>query len=198
MSNVLYLKLGPKGSFADDCIAQSVIRVGFLEVSHDACLAAVHAGGAGASGSSHWAAVRQQFVDVGSAPQSASMYVGQLKQFYEADESTTFITFHGGMLFHAHPIGPVYALPDGHRERKSSPWSSTNSKGELLRVDDLSGRITAVQGYRSTICKVPYPAEVRGLIDGVADPAVAAAQVAMDAYCAALLPLVRQIGRAHV
>ncbi len=143
-SNVLFIKLGTNGSWNTECIEkEQSLKVGFYEIPHDELQA------------KNWSFVRDYYKSSKASPQWVSIYTNQLKTFYTADENTLWITFHKGKLWWAFAEMQVYTTIEGAKFRKIiGKWSSSNIKDEELFMENLSGQVLKVQGFRSTICNV--------------------------------------------
>lgn len=148
IQQVIYIKLGEGGSWERQCLQDGTIRVGFYEVPSDLAQ------------SRDVAAIRQIYINDGVDSGTATRYVGELIKFYNADETTLWITFSGGMLYWAiSKEPPVYlgadkaTYPLGSTLRQTmSGWHNTSLAGYPLHTRHLSGRLTKVVGYRGTIC----------------------------------------------
>jgi Restriction endonuclease len=143
-TNVLFIKLGTNGGWNTECIEkEQTIKVGFYEISHDILV------------TKNWSSVKNHYKANKVSPQWVSIYTNQLKTFYTADENTLWVTFHKGKLWWAFAEMQVYTTPEGAKFRKViGKWSSTNINGDELFMENLSGQILKVQGFRSTICNV--------------------------------------------
>lgn len=86
--------------------------------------------------------------------------IRQIKDFYELDENTLWITFYGKKLYWAFCSKDIVEESDFTRTRKvisnNGEWSCKDAKGRELSVDNLDGRLTQVAGYRGTICNVHF------------------------------------------
>jgi hypothetical protein len=144
-TNILFIKLGEKGSYEKDCIEdRGIIKLGYHAIDHSACL------------SGQWGSVEQQIVDLYKTwPSATTSHKNQIRKFYEEPDSTMWISFYNGKLWYCYAEREVKINADGTKERKTiSGWSDSNSDGESLFIQYLSGRLTKVQGFRGTICDV--------------------------------------------
>ncbi|MFC4271791.1 hypothetical protein GQF03_16490 [Sneathiella chungangensis] len=145
-----YIKLGEKGSWEASCIEEGVLRLGYYEVPHEMALA-----GDGD-------AIRDLFVARGVSAMSARGHARQVLDFYQAGPETIWLTFCNGQLWWCQTASPVdfqgsdrEQFPDGSRARRTmAGWSGTSLEGKPLVMNNLSGRLTRVVGYRQTICDV--------------------------------------------
>jgi hypothetical protein len=80
----------------------------------------------------------------------------QVKAFFEADDRILWITFFEGRLFHgvlsSHKKPVIDLNLRGCVRHLKSGWSSTDSRDVPLRVENLSGNLTKVRGFKGTSC----------------------------------------------
>lgn len=144
-TRAFFIKLGGGGRYEDESIEKrNILKISYHEISHELC----------ASGK--WEEVRREIedkIDVGGGV--ATSHVTQLKHFYEEGEDVLWVTFFNNKLWWCFASKEVALEKDGTRYRTvKGKWSCTNSKGKTLFLEDLSGRLSRVQGYRGTICKI--------------------------------------------
>lgn len=179
-SRAYYIKLGRAGSWEAESLRDSVLRFGYRESPHDLCLAGDWNG--------VWAAMKEIRGDAGAATRD----VTQIRTFYEADESTIFITFVGGLMYWCRPCGAVELLEDGsHRRPTIDGWHSTSVGGTPLTSDRLSGHLLKVQMFRGTICDVKAMDYLMRKLGDELSPEVAAAEEAERALMTAIVDLMR-------
>jgi hypothetical protein len=150
-SAVRFIKLGKKGGWEETCIngKSPCIRIGFRSGQHAESLAG------------DWEAVRKYWRTTGGKTKGkATEFTNQVRTFYTADEQTLWITFWKRKLYWCFASQDVEELADGTRMRRTiGKWSCKDASGHELLVDNLSGALTKVQGFRGTICGVvqgPY------------------------------------------
>ena len=163
-SAVRYIKLGLGGAWAPKAITEHIVPVGFSQVEHTPCAAA------------DWGEVRRQLAVAGRTPTGVSQGERELRDFYELDDDTLWVTFADGHLywtFADQEVVPV-AKPDPsgpHRYRRSiGGWSRTSLTGDDLAVRALSSSLTRVAGFRQTICRVEREAYLLRRIKGEDEP----------------------------
>jgi hypothetical protein len=186
-SQVRFIKLGQKGGWEQDCIEGPVpcIRIGFRSKQHQECLAG------------NWEAVFHYWSTTGGKTKGkATEFTNQVKTFYTADERTLWITFYKRKLYWCFTSREVEEWPDGTRVRRSlAPWSCRDVKDEELHVDNLSGALTKVQGFRGTICAVEEQADyLLKRLNGDLLPEVAQAVGCLDRLECALQTLIPKLG----
>ena len=88
--------------------------------------------------------------------QRATSATNQVKAFFEADERILWITFYKARLYHGALLGHQKPAIDidlrGCVRPLKSGWSSTDSSDVPLRVENLSGNLTKVRGFKGTSC----------------------------------------------
>ncbi|MGE3906666.1 MAG: hypothetical protein AB7F36_11975 [Reyranellaceae bacterium] len=147
-----YIKLGAGGSQAKYCLENGRIRFGFWTCE---MLPECKSG--------DWEAVESRLKEErakqngGRAPRSVANDLRQIRDFFEDQGETVWVTFSNRKMFWGRTNGPAYAVENGEdrwTEKKMSVdgWRDVDTKGKALRVDDLSGHLTMVGSYRGTIC----------------------------------------------
>jgi hypothetical protein len=187
-----FIKLGGKGGWESLCLEDGTMRLAYYEVPHAMGLNKDAKG------------IRDIYLAKGLKPNAVSSHANQVLDFYDADPDTLWITFADGCLCwcFAKPevefIGQdkVQNAPTGSRLRRVvGGWHNTTLAGELLRIAELNGAITATQGYRGTICDLK-PEAVKDLvrrINGEDIPALAEARQARQQGLLAMQGLIRRL-----
>lgn len=142
---VLFIKLGQGGKYETDCIINDqTLRLGYSEIDHNLCM------------NGKWDLVHKYFIDEENATQGvATSHTNQIKQFYENDEQTLWLTFYNNKLWWCFSHAEITLLSDKTKTRPViGNWSDKDIHGELLLLGNLSGKLLKTQGFRGTICKV--------------------------------------------
>lgn len=137
-SNVRYIKLGDGGRYARECIENGYARLGYDSVSHETCKAG-----------------RWDEIDSGHKR-------GALQEFYEDDEETIWITFHGGMMYWTRLKSEVRSIDEDSYFKVRDcvgGWHNEGGDGTSLEEYKISGELLKVKNYRGTICE-PSGSEV--------------------------------------
>lgn len=145
-NKVLFIKLGQGGQFEKECIEQNqTLRLGYREVDHKLCV-----GG-------HWDKVHDYFTtEENSKTFVATSHSNQIKQFYEEDEKTLWITFYANKLWWCFSKPEITLLADKTKTRPViGKWSDKDIAGNVLLGSNISGKLLKTQGFRGTICSVP-------------------------------------------
>lgn len=167
---VRFIKLGNGGDWERSCIENdNTIRLGYESPYHEESL------------SGNWEPVREYWLEARKGNQGAATRdINQIKDFYERLESDIWVTFHRRKMYWCHAQKDVQQLEDGSRVRNViGKWSCEDKNGFPLTIDNIDGRITKVQGFRGTICSVELPEYLIRKINGVLQPEVEAAKVAL-------------------
>ena len=142
-----YIKLGPGGAWEDLCLSEGTLRFGHREIPHELALTRDRQ------------AIRQRFLDLGIAVGKASDKTREVQDFHDGDEAAIWITFSRGFLWWCRAHAEIEYLGEGNADgarlrRTMGGWSNASADGRLLRVSDLSGRLTKTAAYRQTICNI--------------------------------------------
>ena len=145
-TKVLFIKLGEGGKYETDCIEKdNTIRLGYGEVDHELCIR------------QKWDKVHDYFTtEENSKSFVATSHTNQIKQFYEQDEKTLWITFYANKLWWCFARQEITQLPDKTKTRPViGKWSDKDIQGNVLLGGNISGKLLKTQGFRGTICSVP-------------------------------------------
>ncbi|MCH8997883.1 MAG: restriction endonuclease [Proteobacteria bacterium] len=169
---VRYIKLGAGGKWVRVSLDRGEIHFSHRTVPHDLCI------------QGDWDAVVQHRVDRGRSPAKAKDGMREIRDFYTLGANCLWITFAEGHLWWAFAEPEVVWLgaeENGHgaRMRKTvDGWHKANIKGEPLRTNQLSTKLTQVAAYRQTICRVKEVDYLVRRINDVDEPVVARARKA--------------------
>ncbi len=145
-NKVLFIKLGQGGEYEKECIEEkNILKLGYIEADHELCLRR------------KWEAVKSHFESIDNTKSFvASSHSNQIKQFYEEDESTLWITFYSNKLWWCFSSPQITQNADKTKSRPViGKWSDKDINGEVLFAGNISGKLLKTQGFRGTICKVP-------------------------------------------
>ena len=175
---IRYIKLGAGGKWVQVSLDRSEIHFSHREVPHDLCRRG------------DWDAVVEVLVTEGRSPAKAKDATREIRDFYTLGPDCLWITFADGHLWWAFAETEVVWLGSeedgrGARTRKTvDGWCKANIKGEPLRTDHLSTKLTQVAAYRQTICRVKEADYLMRRINAVGEPVVARAGEARQAVVA--------------
>lgn len=145
-NKVLFIKLGQGGKFERECIeSNQALRLGYREVDHKLCI------------TGQWDKVHDYFItEENSKTFVATSHSNQIKQFYEEDEKTLWITFYANKLWWCFSKPEITLLADKTKTRPViGKWSDKDINGNTLLAGNISGKLLKTQGFRGTICSVP-------------------------------------------
>lgn len=144
-NKVLFIKLGDGGKFEKECIEDSqTLKLSYREVEHDLCI------------NREWNKIKDFYVyDRNSDVGAAQRHVNQIRQFYEEDENTLWITFYADKLWWCFSKPEIELLSDNTKIRPViGKWSDKDINGNVLLAGNISGNLLKTQGFRGTICSV--------------------------------------------
>ena len=148
-TDVRYIKLGEKGKWEKSCIEDdSTIRVGFNSNQHKECLAG-----------NKWDELRSFWLKERNGNKAeATKDLTEIQAFYTMPPSTLWITFYNRLLYWCFAEQEVKEHDDDKSliRKTIDGWSCKTLTNELLHVSNIDGRVSKVQGFRRTICKVEY------------------------------------------
>lgn len=144
-TNILFIKLGLQGSYEKECIEEkNTLKIGYEAIEHNLCI------------NKEWDRVWDQIQDKYKTVDSpTTSHKNQIQKFYEEPDTTMWITFYKNKLWYCYASSNIVLNADGTKERLTlSGWKDCDVNGKQLFIQDLSGRLTKVQGFRGTICDI--------------------------------------------
>jgi hypothetical protein len=180
-SRALYIKLGSSGGWEVESLCDGIMRFGYKETPFDAAAAG------------DWETVRAFWTECRGSAKTASQDLTQIQHFFEADENTLWMTFHGGYLYwcFAKPGVTKHSDGEGHMRETVDGWHKTDINGTALTTDTLSGNLLKVQGFRGTICQVHAFDDLVKKLNGELLPEVKDALEAENQMVEHIVPLMR-------
>jgi hypothetical protein len=145
-NKVLFIKLGEGGKYETDCIEKdNTLRLGYIDVNHKLCI------------NQKWDKVHEYFTtEENSKTFVATSHTNQIKQFYEEDDRTLWITFYANKLWWCFSKPKISLRADKTKTRAViGNWSDKDINGNVLFAGNISGKLLKTQGFRGTICTVP-------------------------------------------
>lgn len=173
-SAVRFIKLGEGGGQEARCLAENLVRVEFRAVSHELAR------------SGDRDAIREVYLAEGRVARIASSFANQILDFYSLDERALWVTFVDGHLWWAFADREVIPDrdPDDHENgnaryrRVLGAWRSDSLGGSPLLLQDLSGRLTQMSGFRGAMCDVKESDYLIRRINDDEEPAILDARAA--------------------
>jgi hypothetical protein len=186
-ARVRYIKLGEGGGWEKDCLAKSVVRIGFGSAMPERFRMWM---------ASRWDDLSASFVAGGRSKSTASRFGRELRLFFEDDGRTLWITFIEERLYWGFVSGPPTPAPeqDGVDRPIDGGWKWKDLMGDPLTKDRLSGALTKLAAYRGTSCDVDKADYVVRRINGEKTPEVEHVLSVVAEMKTATLGLMRLLG----
>jgi Restriction endonuclease len=163
-SNAFYIKLGRGGVWEPESIQTGKLRLGWKHQSTDDIKAR------------RWEVIEQQLrAEHDGKPQVATNDLNRLRDIAESGPEDVWITFHQSKLWWTRLAStPVEQDETSKFRRTSLPWSDRNAKSNLLVVNELPGKLSQLQGFRGTVCRVQHADVLRRVLAGTPSPLASA------------------------
>lgn len=144
VEKALFIKLGQGGEFEKKCIENNILKINYRDADHNLCLCG------------EWQKVKDSYINKhGFLVGVATFHTNQIKYFYEEEDGVLWITFYNNKLYWCFSEKEVFIQKDKTKIRKvAGKWSCKDFKNKILFIDNISGRLARVQGFRGTICSV--------------------------------------------
>lgn len=156
--NVFYIKLGRNGIWEALSIENNVMRIGWASQA----LSDINAG--------NWDKIKKELEEEINNKGAATRDYNALRMICESTSQDIWITFHGNYLWWARVKEKIIYEDKISKYRKVDKWRNTNILGEPLIINNISGRISKIQGFRGTVCKVKEVDELVRLINSEESP----------------------------
>ncbi len=179
---VRFIKLGRSGEWEKKCIEEDgTVRLGYQSPYHENSIVG------------DWETVRKYWLDFRKGNERvATNDVNQIRDFYELSENDLWITFYNRKLYWCFAKKDILELEDGSRIRETlNGWSCKDLLGNELRVENIDGRVTKVQGFRGTICRVELKDYLVAKINGIVQKEVAIAKSNLAQLKGSVKPLIK-------
>jgi Restriction endonuclease len=158
--NAYYIKLGRGGSWEEDSISKSLMRIGWSKYS----IEDINAG--------RWSEIEKQLqIEHAGKPQVATTDFNRLRDIALSTPDDIWITFHGAKMWWGKlAAGRVESDQISKFRRIEDKWSDKSLKGQLLVTAELPGKIAQLQGFRGTVCRVKESELLRRVLAGDRSP----------------------------
>jgi hypothetical protein len=168
-----YLKLGRGGEWAKDRIEHGRARIGWRSTP----LAQINAG--------EWPAIKQALQITSKTRGAGTADANALEHFCRSTEADVWVTFHNSRLFWGRlRNGPVKEDAVSKYRELLDGWRDRSEKNEPLLANQIPGRISQLQGFRATICRVRYRDALLRLLSGERSKEFLALETSEDALIA--------------
>jgi hypothetical protein len=140
-----YIKLGRGGEWENDSIETGKLRLGWRQQSVED----INAG--------RWEFIEGQLraSDNGKRIASTTSDLNALKAIAQSGTDDIWITFHKSKLWWARvKPGPVEQDEISKYRLTAEPWCDHAADGRLLVVTEIPGKLSQIQGFRATVCRV--------------------------------------------
>lgn len=168
-----FIKLGAGARWADDSLRDGLLRFGWSTIP----LTDIHAG--------DWSRIEERLRAGTPNRGAATRDLNGLRDLVLSTGEDVWITFHRSKLWWGRlDDTPIEEDNVSKFRRLSAPWSDKARDGTPLIATQVPGVLSAVQGYRGTICSVRAPSVLERLLNAEPSPAhkqVSEAQVALGA-----------------
>ena len=161
-----YIKLGERGAWEENSINSGKIRIGW----GDTKLEDIQKG--------NWDKIKKEIQDDFRARNKKKGDVkdfNALKNIYDADSNTVFVTFYNSKLWWCRvrdEVGKDRIKEDGTSKYREvdGKWSDQDIDRKVLLSHQISGKLYSLQMYRATHCKVIAIDHLRRLINAEHSP----------------------------
>jgi len=153
-----YIKLGRKGEWEQSSITKDRARIGWdsqtlEDINHH-----------------NWDKIckqlKKQFMDNGVTDKGApTRDLNALRAFVESTSDDVWITFYKGRLWWCRLMGPVRSDKISKYRKTKGHWSDQDIKKNLLLINQISGRLSKIQRFQGTVCRVKETADLRRLLN---------------------------------
>ena len=124
----------------------------------------------------------------------------QLHDLLDTPSQHVWVTFEAGKMWWCTVLDGAIVNPDRKSADRGNfwlvcnhPWSNCSLNGKPLAMADLPGTVTAVAGFKGTVCTPKAWREILRIIQDEKDPDVALAAAAREKYKQAVEKLVKRL-----
>jgi hypothetical protein len=189
--NVRFIKLGPKSMWWSLAKSTNTLRLGFRQFDFALCK------------EGNWDEAKKAFTATGVRRRASDIAVNQVRDFFELPESVLWCTIEDGDVWWCFAEPEVIDLyrDDDKAERETGArmrraidhWRNTDVKGERLRLDSMTTKITKVAAFQETIAKPSGAADLLRRIRGIQSDHHARTARALDEMVLAVGDLLDQL-----
>ncbi len=169
--NAFYIKLGRTGVWEDSSIKNNIMRIGWVSQSvHDI-------------NNGNWEKIKKELEGEINSKGVATRDYRALRMICESTPEDIWITFNSNYLWWCRVAEEKIFEDDISKYRKVDKWKRENINGEHLIINNISGRISKLQGFRGTVCKVKEVDELVRLINSEDSPEYLAIKKSKSILC---------------
>ena len=180
--NAFYVKLGRSGAWESSSIEKNILRIGWPQqnlTDINGC---------------NWEKIQKELEYETTNKGTATRDCRALKMLCESTPEDIWVTFHGSCLWWTKVTDPIIYEDNISKYRKISKWHNQDILGNALLANNISGRISKLQGFRGTICKIKEVDELVRLINHEESPEFSAICNSKKILCQSVE---RALGRLH-
>lgn len=169
-NNAYYIKLGRKAKWANECLENNIIRIGWDVIKNIEDL-----------NNGKWDKVKSlienEFQKKGKKNGATQDY-NALYNFCNATGNDIFITFHKDKFYWCIPKnGPIEIDSKSKFRRTKDGWKNTpvNDSTKVLLTNEVSGKISKTQAFQATLCTYKDEDDIKiihRIINGLPNPIV--------------------------
>ena len=153
-NKALYINLGSKGKWVNECITENKIKIGFDEIPHSLCK------------SGKWEELKRIYLKRKTPLRTASDYIRQIKLFYKSSDKIIWIIFHNDQLWWSYSDKKIIEEKNGRSRKVIGKWANINISGEELGVNIISSKLKKIRAYKGTICEVQELKYLLSILNG--------------------------------
>jgi hypothetical protein len=156
-----YIKLGPKGAWEEDSLNSGRLRFGWSGQD----IQDINA--------KQWGLIAEQLRTEhhGKPSQVATTDFHRLQDIADSGPDDIWITFSQAKLWWARLRDDLVQQDKLSKFRHTADaWSDKAINGRLLFASELPGKVSQLQGFRGTVCRVRYPDLLKRILIGARSP----------------------------
>jgi hypothetical protein len=181
------LKLGRGGAWEEDAINTGKLRFGWPGQT----LEDINTG--------RWDLIetelRKQFEGIeGRSKGEATKALRGLRMIVESGPEDVWITFYQAKLWWTRVDSTPVEQDDISKFRRTAhPWKDMTADGRVFTINGLPGRLSQIQGFRWTVCRVHYPDLLRRTLSGARSDIAAKIHSGRDALAQHLEEAIKEL-----
>jgi hypothetical protein len=143
-SKAFYIKLGAGGIWEESSISENKARIGWKNLTLEEI------------NNKNWDSIRQTYLNTYKTIGAATMDINALRNIVESTSDDIWITFHASQLWWGRFSDASHIQEDTESKYRvlDGKWQNHDINGNPLLINQISGRISKVQGFRATVCKI--------------------------------------------
>jgi len=165
VKRAFFIKLGRGGEWEAESIRRGILRFGWPDNPLEDVI------------EGNWEKIRRDLAVFAKNKGQLTNDVNRLKEIVGSTSSDVWITFHDSKMYWA-LLSDDLPKEDAISKFRTTVggWSSVDANGRSLVASQIPGVVSAVRGYRATVCKVKRPDVLERVIRAEPSPVVQAVQ----------------------